>query len=81
MFDAAQEDKWSIPGELSPEAALDYFAKHEGFDEGLEIANDEGTEFFLEKREVLRRKVGASQRQSAGKVVDTYFVRRRRNAT
>ena len=51
----------------------------EGFEEGLEIADDEGplTEFILEKRDVLRRHVGASQRLSAGNLVDTYLVRRR----
>ncbi|MBR1071138.1 transcriptional regulator with XRE-family HTH domain [Bradyrhizobium japonicum] len=78
LFDPAQKDEWSIPGELSPEAALAYFAKHEGFDEGLEVANDEGPlkEFVLEKREVLRRQVGASQRLSAGRVIQTYAVRR-----
>lgn len=79
LFDLSQKDEWTIPGELSPEAALAYFAKHEGFEEGLEIADDEGplTEFILEKREVLRRHVGASQRLSAGNLVDTYLVRRR----
>ncbi|WP_024508414.1 helix-turn-helix transcriptional regulator [Bradyrhizobium sp. ARR65] len=85
LFDPALKDEWSLPGELSPEAALAYFTRHEDFDEGLEIADDEGplTEFILEKRKVVRRRVGASQRLSlsAGKVVDTYFVRRRRNAT
>jgi transcriptional regulator with XRE-family HTH domain len=70
------KDEWSIPGELSPEAALAYFAKHEGFTDGLEISDDEGplTDFVLEKRKVLRRQIGASQRLSAGKVVDTYRV-------
>jgi transcriptional regulator with XRE-family HTH domain len=78
LFDPAQKDEWTVPCELSPEAALAYFAKHEGFEEGLEIADDESplTEFILEKREVLRRHVGASQRLSAGNVVDTYLVRR-----
>jgi transcriptional regulator with XRE-family HTH domain len=79
LFAPEQKDEWSIPGELSPEAALAYFTKHEGFDEGLEIADDDGplTEFVLEKREVLRRHVGASQRLSAGRLIDTYSVRRR----
>jgi hypothetical protein len=79
LFAPEQKDKWSIPGELSPEAALAYFTKHEGFDEGLEIADDDGplTEFVLEKREVLRRHVGASQRLSAGRLINTYSVRRR----
>src|SRR5258708_29180122 len=79
LFAPEQKDEWSIPGELSPEAALAYFTKHEGFDEGLEIANDDGplTEFVLEKREVLRRHIGASQRLSAGRLIHTYSVRRR----
>lgn len=78
LFDPAQKDEWSIPGELSPEAALAHFAKHEDFEEGLEVADDEGppTEFVLEKREVLRRQVGASQRLSAGRAIETYAVRR-----
>jgi transcriptional regulator with XRE-family HTH domain len=79
LFDPALKDEWTVPGELSPEAALAYFAKHEGFGEGLEIADDEGpvTEFILEKREVLRRHVGASQRLSAGRLVETFSVRQR----
>lgn len=79
LFAREQKDEWSIPGELSPEAALAYFTKHEGFDEGLEIADNDGplTEFVLEKREVLRRHIGASQRLSAGRLIDTYSVRRR----
>jgi len=77
LFDPPQKDEWTIPGELSPEAALAYFAKYEGFADGLEISDEDGllTEFVLEKREVLRRQVGASQRLSAGKLVDTYLVR------
>jgi hypothetical protein len=56
-----------------------YFTKREGFGEGLEIADDDGplTEFVLEKREVLRRHVGALQRLSAGRLIGTYSVRRR----
>lgn len=78
LFDLSK-DEWTIPGELSPEAALAYFAKHEDFSDGLEICDDNGplTEFILEKREVLRRHVGASQRLSAGRLVDTYPIRRR----
>ena len=78
LFDPLQKDEWTMPGELSPEAALAYFAKHEGFTEGLDICEDDGplTEFILEKREVLRRQVGASQRLSAGNLIDTYPIRR-----
>jgi transcriptional regulator with XRE-family HTH domain len=79
LFTSSEKDDWTVPCELSPEAALAYFAKHQGFDEGLEIADDQGplTEFVLEKREVVRRQVSASQRLSAGRLVDTYLVRRR----
>jgi hypothetical protein len=76
LFDPTQKDEWTIPEELGPEAALAYFAKYEGFTDGLEIRDDDGplAEFVLEKREVLHRPVGASQRLSAGKLIDTYSV-------
>jgi hypothetical protein len=78
LFEPLQKDEWTMPGELSPEAALAYFAKHDGFSEGLNICEDDEplTEFVLEKREVLRRQVGASQRLTAGNLIDTYLVRR-----
>jgi hypothetical protein len=78
LFDPPQKDEWTIPGELSPEAALAYFVKYEGFTDGLAIYDEDGPlgEFTLENREVLRRQVGASQRLSAGKVIDTYQVGR-----
>jgi transcriptional regulator with XRE-family HTH domain len=77
LFVPSQKDEWTIPGEVSPEAALAYFVKHEGFSGTFEVCDDDGplTEFILEKREVLRRQVGASQRLSAGKLIDTYYVR------
>lgn len=77
LFEPPHKDEWTIPGELSPEAALAYFAKQEGFIGHFEICDEDGplTEFILEKREVLRRQVGASQRLSAGKMIDTYSVR------
>jgi hypothetical protein len=78
-YDPPQKDDWSIPGELSCEAALAYFEKHEGFSDGLEICDDDdlAAEFVLEKREVLRRQHGASQRLSPGKLIELFFVRRR----
>ena len=78
LFDPPQKDEWTVPGELSPEAALAYFEKYEGFTDGLAICDEDGPlgEFTLEKREVLRRQVGASQRLSAGKVIDTYQIGR-----
>lgn len=78
LFTPPQKDEWTMPGELSPEAALAYFAKYEGIIDGFDICDDDGSlaEFVLEKREVLRRQVGASQRLSAGKLIDTYLVKR-----
>jgi hypothetical protein len=77
-YEPSQKDDWSIPGELSCEAALAYFEKHEGFGGGLEICEDSdlSAEFILEKREVLRSQQGASQRLSAGRLVDSFSVRR-----
>jgi hypothetical protein len=40
LFDPPQKDEWSVPSELSAEAALAYFQKHEGFTEGLELCRD-----------------------------------------
>lgn len=78
LFDPSQHDDWSIPGERSPEAALAYFQKQDGISGQLEICcdGDLRAEFLLEKREVLRSQSGASQRLSAGKLVETYHVRR-----
>ena len=39
-FDPGEKDDWSLPGELSPEAALAYFERHEGFNAGLEFCED-----------------------------------------
>jgi hypothetical protein len=82
LFEPARKDDWSVPGELSCEAALAYFEKHEGFGEGLEICEDwdSTAEFTLEKRLLLRTQSpsGASQWLRAGNMVETYFVRRRR---
>lgn len=81
-FNPPEKDDWSLPGELSYDAALSYFEKHEGFDEGLEMCDDDdlAAEFVLEKRELLRTQSpsGASQWLSAGQTVDTVFVRSRR---
>ena len=77
-FEPPENDDWSVPGELSCEAALAYFEKYEGFSGGLEICEDFdlSAEFILEKREILRSQHGASQRLSPGELVDTFFVRR-----
>jgi hypothetical protein len=78
-FDPPQKDDWSVPGELSCEAALAYFEKHEGFSDGLEICDDadRSAEFVLERRSVLRSQHGASQRLSPGELLKTFSVRRR----
>jgi hypothetical protein len=78
-YDRSQKDDWSVPGEVSCEAALAYFEKHEGFSHGLELCEDGdlSAEFVLEKRELLRSQHGASQRLSAGELVELFFVRRR----
>lgn len=80
-FSPPEKDDWSIPGELSPEAALAYFEKHEGFKEGLELCPDDdlSAEFLLEKRELFRTQHGHSQRLSPGRLVDSFSVRLRRS--
>ncbi|MFI5014545.1 MAG: helix-turn-helix domain-containing protein [Hyphomicrobiales bacterium] len=82
-FDRTVKDDWSLPGELSPSAALAYFEKHEGFSGGLELCDDDdfSAEFTLEQRALVRRQYGASQGLSAGELVKTFFVRRRRAAS
>jgi hypothetical protein len=82
-FDPARKDDWSLPGELSPEGALAYFEKHEGFDGGLELCENDDlrAEFTLEKKELVRRQYGvATQGLSAGNLVETFNVRRRKGA-
>lgn len=78
-FNPPEKDDWSIPGELSYDAGLSYFEKHEGFDQGLEICGDDdlAAEFILEKRELLRTQSpsGASQWLRAGQTVDSVQVR------
>jgi hypothetical protein len=79
LYEPPQKDEWSIPGELSCEAALAYFEKHEGFADGLEICDELDAEFVLEKRLLLRTQSpsGASQWLRAGNVVDSFPVRRK----
>ena len=78
-FDPGGKDEWSLPGELSPMAALAYFEKHEGFSDGLELCEDDdfSADFTLEQRVLIRRQYGASQRLTSGELVRTFFVRRR----
>ena len=81
-FEAGTKDDWSLPGELSPQAALAYFEKHEGFGGGLELCRDGdlSADFMLEQRTLLRRQHGASQRLTAGDLVRTFFVRHRNHS-
>jgi hypothetical protein len=75
-----QKDDWSIPGEVSPEAALAYFEKHEGFSGGLILCsdlNDLAADFTLEKREVIRTPRGNSVGLRAGRTLETFAVRRK----
>jgi hypothetical protein len=76
-FEPPEKDDWSVPTELSREAALAYFDKHENLGR-LEICaeDDLSAEFLLEQREVLRSQHGISQRLSRGAVVNSFFVRR-----
>ena len=78
-LEAGTKDDWSLPGELSSQAALAYFEKHEGFGGGLELCRDGdlSADFMLEQRTLLRRQHGASQRLTAGDLVRTFFVRHR----
>lgn len=77
LFDPSQHDDWSIPGELSPDAALAYFQKQDGVSDRLRICcdGDLSADFVLEEREVLRSQFGVSQRLSAGKLIKTYHIR------
>jgi hypothetical protein len=74
-----EKDDWSVPGELSPEAALIYFEKHEGFNGGLLLCDDFdlAAEFILEKRELLRTPRGNSLGLRAGKSLKKFHVKRR----
>jgi len=80
-FDPSLKDDWSLPGELSPEAALAYFEKDTRFNCHLELCegdDDFDAEFILEKREVLRTPSpsGAAQWLRPGELVDCFHVRR-----
>jgi hypothetical protein len=75
-----ERDDWSVPGELSPEAALAYFEKHEGFTDGLEICDDGlAAEFVLKKHELIRTPRGNSVGLRAGPLIDEYPVKRRQS--
>jgi transcriptional regulator with XRE-family HTH domain len=72
-----ESDDWSLPGELSPEAALFYFSKHERVAPALELcSDDEPSEFALYQRELHRIAHGVSVRLSPGKTIRSFSVRR-----
>jgi transcriptional regulator with XRE-family HTH domain len=72
----AESDEWTVPGELSPEAALFYFVKHERVAPGLELCSDDDpSEFVLYQRELHRTEYGASVRLSPGKTLKSFSVR------
>jgi transcriptional regulator with XRE-family HTH domain len=71
-----EKDEWTVPNELSPEAALFYFTKHERVAPGLELCDENGSyDFILYQREVHRTEHGASVRLSPGRVINTFNVR------
>jgi len=75
-FQPPEKDEWTLPGELSPEAALFYFVKHEQVAAGLELCGEnEMAEFVLYQRELYRSEHGASTRLSPGKTIKTFGVR------
>lgn len=76
-----EEDRWTLPGETSPEAALLYFEKDSGFG-ALELceAGDHRAEFLLEQRVADRQDFGASQRIRPGDLVQNFYVRRASSA-
>ena len=78
-FNPPEEDRWTLPGETSPEAALLYFEKATRFGtlELCDPGNQIG-EFVLEQRVADRRDFGASQRVRPGDLVTTFQVRRAR---
>ena len=78
-YSPPEKDDWSLPSELSTDAALDYFEKHEGFSGGLSLCDDPAdlsAEFTLEKREVIRTPRGNSMSLRAGQLVDSFSVKR-----
>ncbi len=77
-FEPGVKDEWSVPSEINPEAALAYFERYEGFSNGLELCKDAAylSEFILEKKEVLRTQFGARQQLRAGRLIQTFPVRR-----
>jgi transcriptional regulator with XRE-family HTH domain len=75
-FQPPEKDDWTMPGELSPEAALFYFVKHEHVAPGLELCEDDQlSSFKLYQRELHRSEHGASVRLSPGRVIKTFAVR------
>jgi hypothetical protein len=78
LFHPNVKDDWTVPGELNPEAALAYFEKYEGFEDGLQLVDDDAplTEFILEQRQLIRMDFGTRQQLRAGELITTFGVRR-----
>ena len=77
--DPSIKNEWSVPTELSPDAALAYFEKHEkDFSGGLALCDedDPSAAFVLEARVINRKQVRNSQVLSAGPVETQYHVKR-----
>lgn len=72
-----EKDRWTLPCETSPEAALLYFEKDTGFT-ALELCEvgDNQAEFLLEQQVANRRDFGTSQRIQPGDLVNKFYVRR-----
>jgi hypothetical protein len=79
LYKPGQEDRWTHPGQTSPEGALRDFERDARFPFRLEICADDDltAEFVLSKRSAIGIQVGASQRVHAGEVLETFFVRPR----
>ena len=71
-----EKDDWTVPGKLSPQAALFYFVKHERVAPGLELCGDDDpSDFVLYQQELHRTQHGAAARLSPGKVLQSFSVR------
>jgi hypothetical protein len=74
-----EKDRWSLPGETSPEAALAYFVKELGLPQNLVVcdAADLAAEYLLEKCIVQNTPSpsGAAQRLRAGDAIEVLGVK------
>jgi hypothetical protein len=72
-----EEDEWTVPGEPSPQSALETIRKIYGLDHGLELCEegDIRAEYLLQQRHALRTQHGASYRIREGELVKEFYVR------